>query len=183
MVEATGGECLADRSGVDPTVGHRELHDLYAGGAPASAPLEPPTDEQRDRPVLGVTLQTLDLAFDFPLDVEIASDEIGGPSAGLAFTLEVLDVLTEGELTGGRRVDDQLFWDGEEIDGIRVRVVELTGDAGDVTLMLPWTLHAISPNGSDRPRMMVTHSVYRYDQRFFPAVPASVKRGLAPAPT
>ena len=27
-----------------------------------------------------------------------------GPSAGLAYTLELLDVLTPGELTGGRRV-------------------------------------------------------------------------------
>jgi PDZ domain-containing protein len=29
---------------------------------------------------------------------------VGGPSAGLAFTLAVLDVLTPGELTGGHRV-------------------------------------------------------------------------------
>ena len=56
------------------------------------------------RPLLGVTLRTRDQKFDFPYDVDIASDRIGGPSAGLAFTLEVLDVITKGELTGGIRV-------------------------------------------------------------------------------
>ena len=39
-----------------------------------------------------------------PFDVEIASGAVGGPSAGLAFTLVMLDVLTPGELTGGKRV-------------------------------------------------------------------------------
>jgi Lon-like protease len=42
--------------------------------------------------------------FDFPVDVTIDSGDVGGPSAGLAFTLAVLDVLTPGELTGGHRV-------------------------------------------------------------------------------
>ncbi|MEM9564201.1 MAG: S16 family serine protease [Actinomycetota bacterium] len=36
--------------------------------------------------------------------VEIDSGSVGGPSAGLAFTLAVLDQLTEGELTGGAQV-------------------------------------------------------------------------------
>lgn len=41
---------------------------------------------------------------DFGFIVEIDSGSVGGPSAGLAFTLAVLDQLTEGELTGGARV-------------------------------------------------------------------------------
>ncbi len=39
-----------------------------------------------------------------PFDIDIASGAVGGPSAGLAFTLVMLDVLTPGELTGGKRV-------------------------------------------------------------------------------
>lgn len=39
-----------------------------------------------------------------PFDVEIDSGTIGGPSAGLAFTLTIIDLLTEGELTGGQNV-------------------------------------------------------------------------------
>jgi len=41
---------------------------------------------------------------DLPFDVSIASGEIGGPSAGLAFTHSILDLLTPGELTGGHKV-------------------------------------------------------------------------------
>lgn len=57
-----------------------------------------------ERPFLGVLLQTRDFILEFPYDVTINSEEIGGPSAGLAFTLEVLDRLTEGDLTGGMAV-------------------------------------------------------------------------------
>jgi len=41
---------------------------------------------------------------ELPFDVSIDSGEIGGPSAGLAFTLSILDLLTPGELTGGHKV-------------------------------------------------------------------------------
>ena len=41
---------------------------------------------------------------EFGFDVEIDSGSVGGPSAGLAFTLAVLDKLTDGELTGGATV-------------------------------------------------------------------------------
>lgn len=54
--------------------------------------------------VVGVNLQTYLPRFDFPFEVDIDSGAIGGPSAGLAFTLAVLDALTPGELTGGHTV-------------------------------------------------------------------------------
>jgi PDZ domain-containing protein len=60
--------------------------------------------DEAGRGFLGVSLSTKDVRFDFPFEVELRSERIGGPSAGLAFTLEIIDVLTEGELTGGRRV-------------------------------------------------------------------------------
>ena len=39
-----------------------------------------------------------------PFNVEIETDSIGGPSAGLAFTLALLDELTPGDLFGGHKV-------------------------------------------------------------------------------
>ncbi|MDA3032101.1 MAG: hypothetical protein O3B90_07200 [Actinomycetota bacterium] len=39
-----------------------------------------------------------------PFEVDIDTGRIGGPSAGLAFALALLDELTEGELTGGRNI-------------------------------------------------------------------------------
>lgn len=60
--------------------------------------------EDPDRPLLGVQLGTRDQEIDLPFPVAIDTGQVGGPSAGLAFTLAVLDVLTPGELTGGRAV-------------------------------------------------------------------------------
>jgi PDZ domain-containing protein len=44
------------------------------------------------------------IAFDFPVEVTIDSGQVGGPSAGLAFTLALLETLTPGSLTGGKTV-------------------------------------------------------------------------------
>jgi Phytanoyl-CoA dioxygenase (PhyH) len=48
-----------------------------------------------------------------------------------------------------------------QIDGHEIRVVELTGNPGDVVLTHPWTLHCIAPNASDRPRMMMSKNIWR----------------------
>lgn len=53
---------------------------------------------------LGVILRTKDQKFDTPFDVSIDTFNIGGPSAGLAFTLALLDELSPGELTGGHKI-------------------------------------------------------------------------------
>ncbi len=50
------------------------------------------------RPVIGVQAVP---PYDFPVEIEIDTDRIGGPSAGLAMTLAIIDELTPGELTGG----------------------------------------------------------------------------------
>lgn len=53
---------------------------------------------------MGVAPATKNRRFNFPYDVNIEAGRIGGPSAGLAFTLGLLDYLTAGELTGGGKV-------------------------------------------------------------------------------
>jgi PDZ domain-containing protein len=53
---------------------------------------------------LGVSTFTRDLSFTFPVEVTIDSGRVGGPSAGLAFTLGILDVMTPESLTGGLNV-------------------------------------------------------------------------------
>jgi hypothetical protein len=57
--------------------------------------------------------------------------------------------------------DRQLMIDGEEIDGVHVKVTELTGHAGDLFVMQPWTLHCMSINSLGTPRLAVTHTVNR----------------------
>jgi len=42
--------------------------------------------------------------YDFPIDVTIQLDNVGGPSAGQMFALGIIDMLTPGELNGGEQV-------------------------------------------------------------------------------
>lgn len=62
---------------------------------------------------------------------------------------------------GGADRDHQLMIEGDEIDGVRVRVTELTAAAGDIVVMHPWTMHNMSMNCLTAPRLAVTHTLYR----------------------
>src|SRR5699024_10012863 len=46
----------------------------------------------------------LDSEFVFPIDVEIHLQDVGGPSAGLIFTLALIDRMTEDSVTDGRPI-------------------------------------------------------------------------------
>lgn len=63
-----------------------------------------PAEDDPSRAIIGVFAEDRIVDFDFPFAVTIDSADVGGPSAGLAFSLAVIDVLTPGELTGGKRV-------------------------------------------------------------------------------
>jgi Lon-like protease len=59
--------------------------------------------EVEDQPRVGILLR--DLFPDLPVKVTIQTqNNIGGPSAGLMFTLSIIDKLTREDLTGGRRI-------------------------------------------------------------------------------
>lgn len=53
--------------------------------------------------ILGVTVVDHS-TFVFPVDIKIDTGRVGGPSAGLALTLAILDRMTPGRLTGDGRV-------------------------------------------------------------------------------
>lgn len=61
-------------------------------------------EDDPDAAFLGVVPQTRDGRFVFPIDVQFRTGQVGGPSAGLSFTLTLLDLLTPGELTGGATI-------------------------------------------------------------------------------
>jgi Lon-like protease len=54
-----------------------------------------------DSPIIGVNLG---LRYKIPVHINVDTSNISGPSAGLAITLAIIDALTPGELTGGKRV-------------------------------------------------------------------------------
>jgi hypothetical protein len=53
--------------------------------------------------------------------------------------------------------------DGTRIRDVELRVLELTGRAGDVFVMHCDTLHAAAPNCHDEPGLMATNLVLRTD--------------------
>lgn len=73
---------------------------------------------------------------------------------------------------GGDRIR-RLMDDGDTVEGVGVRVVELTGAPGDLVVMHPWMLHNISMNVADRPRMMTSFSAF--NATYQPYAPTAVK--------
>jgi len=76
---------------------------------------------------LGVSITSRLVYPDLPVKVTLNSGDIGGPSAGLAFTLGILDLMTPGDLTGGHEVAVTGTVDGSgtvgPIGGIETKVV------------------------------------------------------------
>jgi Lon-like protease len=58
---------------------------------------------KKDIPCVGIVTQSF-VDYTFPVQIDINTQRVGGPSAGLAFTLAIIDDLTPGSLTGGKRV-------------------------------------------------------------------------------
>lgn len=76
---------------------------IRRGDAERTVTVTPVRSETADGPVwiIGITTAR---DFDFPIDVTIQLDRIGGPSAGQMFALGIIDTLTPGELNGGEQV-------------------------------------------------------------------------------
>lgn len=89
---------------------------------------------------LGVELVTREDHFSFPFQVSINSAGIGGPSAGLAFALGLLQELTGANLTNGGRIaaTGTLDPDGTvgEVGGVAQKTVSVV-DAGASLFLVP----------------------------------------------
>ncbi len=71
---------------------------VQRGGKEIDVPIV--TVQKDGAPFVGITTFTKDLQYKFPVDVQIEPGPVSGNSAGLAFTLTILDELTPGNLTG-----------------------------------------------------------------------------------
>jgi PDZ domain-containing protein len=89
--------------------------------------------------MLGVSISTRDLSFEFPFEVTVDSGSVGGPSAGLAFTLGIMDVLSPASLTGGTRVatTGTIDLDGNvgPVGGVRQKTVAVRRAGVDLFLV------------------------------------------------
>lgn len=67
-------------------------------------PLPVEDEEGLKKPGIGVASPITNRVFELPKKVNVQSENIGGPSAGLMFTLEIINQLTEGDLTKGYNI-------------------------------------------------------------------------------
>ncbi|MFC7679740.1 SepM family pheromone-processing serine protease [Paenibacillus sp. GCM10028914] len=109
------GEPVSDHAKLTEFIASKEVGDivevkLERGGNPVTVkvPLVPIKDDktESERPGLGVIIATMQkVEPDNPDDrVTFADTKIGGPSAGLMFTMEIYNQLTPGDLSKGYRV-------------------------------------------------------------------------------
>lgn len=129
------------------------LAQLEPGAAAVVTVEDSETDELRDveitlgthpdtgGPYIGVSGVTERVSRSpLPFEIDISSGAVGGPSAGLAFTLVVLDVLSQGELTGGQpvAVTGSIRLDGSvgDVGGVAQKAVAAR-DAGARLIIVP----------------------------------------------
>ncbi|WP_122818285.1 YlbL family protein [Nocardioides pantholopis] len=109
--------------------------DLLRDGEKRTVMLLPEQVDGQAR--VGVTLGT---GYRFPFEVSVNIDaQIGGPSAGLMFSLAIYDALTPGALTGGKSVagTGTISADGEvgPIGGIQQKIAGARRDGADLFLV------------------------------------------------
>jgi PDZ domain-containing protein len=99
----------------------------------------PYTDDKTKRIGIGVYADTKDLQCRFPIKIEINLEKIKGPSAGLMIALEVLNQLTENDLSSGLFIagTGNLSIDGRitEVDGIKQKIISAKKQKADVFLV------------------------------------------------
>lgn len=84
-----------------PDAGQPPFEVLDAAARTATVTLG--RDAAHDTAMLGVDVRDA-FRSTYAGAIEIDSMQVGGPSAGLAYTLGIIDLLTPGDLTGGRHV-------------------------------------------------------------------------------
>ncbi|NND12374.1 MAG: PDZ domain-containing protein [Acidimicrobiia bacterium] len=90
-------------------------------------------------PIVGVTIFTVGSRFDFPIEVLIESQNIGGPSAGLMFSIEIINQLSPVDVTSGHRIAGTGTIDSDgsvgPIGGIRQKVFGALNAGADLMLV------------------------------------------------
>jgi PDZ domain-containing protein len=127
LIAAIDGKPITSSSQVGPPIraagaGHPVTFTVQAGGQTRTVSVAPANVRGVDHPIVGISVVD---SFPFPLTIN--SGDIGGPSAGLMWTLGLIDLITPGDLTEGRTIagTGTIALDGTvgPIGGIQQKVV------------------------------------------------------------
>jgi PDZ domain-containing protein len=130
-VDELRAELGAAGVGVDVELGIRR------DGVERTVVVAPIASEEDGSAVIGVYVGSV---YDFPLEVLIQLENVGGPSAGMMFALGIYDKMTPGELTGGEHIAGTGTIDGGgEVGAIGGVVQKMYGarDAGASWFLAP----------------------------------------------
>ncbi|GGL09075.1 hypothetical protein Sme01_12250 [Sphaerisporangium melleum] len=115
--------------------GEEAVFSLLRGGKPMTVRVG--TVAGPDGPIVGVNMNS---RYKFPFKVDVNVGDVGGPSAGLMFSLGIYDKLTPGPLTGGKSIagTGTITPDGKvgPIGGIQQKMVGAR-DAGATVFLTP----------------------------------------------
>ncbi|MGW9111944.1 YlbL family protein [Microbacterium sp. NPDC055683] len=138
VVVAADGEPVSDVEGLKEIIaageGDAVVLTIQRDGAEQDVEIVPDEVEADGETswAIGVYLTT---AFDFPIDVTIQLEDVGGPSAGTMFALGIIDTLTPGSLTGGEEIAGTGTIDAAgtvgAIGGIRQKLYGASGAGAD----------------------------------------------------
>ncbi len=112
-----------------------------ANGAEREVKTVTVSNPRTKRPMIGIITSVSD---DSPCDVDAKIDvdtaKIGGPSAGLAMTLGIIDSLSSGDLTGGKKIAVTGTISGDEsvgeVGGVKQKTITVK-DAGAELFIVP----------------------------------------------
>jgi len=96
--KATSVTKIVDTMAASP-IGRPVTITYKRSGEQHKATLTTVADPTGERAVVGIVLAE---KFDFPFKISISVGDVGGPSAGLMFSLAIVDKLTPGPLTQGK---------------------------------------------------------------------------------
>jgi len=105
-------------------------------------------EEGKVIPLIGIVEMGTQPEYDFPFPIKINSDEIGGPSAGLAWTLGIINSLSGGHLTGGLTIaaSGTIRPDGSvgDVGGVEQKTVAVE-QAGATVFFVPDYKDSVDP--------------------------------------
>ncbi|MEV0623860.1 PDZ domain-containing protein [Nonomuraea sp. NPDC050404] len=104
-ITAVDGKETKDVTAVQSAVkahkpGDEVVLTIMRGKEKLDVPLQTVAGPQKQT-IVGLSMQA---KYKFPFEVDINVGDVGGPSAGLMFSLGILDKLTPGEITGGKKI-------------------------------------------------------------------------------
>ncbi len=140
-IESVGGRPTPDLATLDAVLqsipGGTTVPVAYTRlGQPGTATVTTRAADDREGSLLGVLVREQPAA---PFDVDIAVEDVGGPSAGLMLTLGILDLVGDTDLTGGATVagTGTIDANGEvgPIGGIQLKMIAAEGIGAELFLV------------------------------------------------